>query len=55
MKIYIVTDNESILEEKKVFSNEIDALKYANEILNRKSLASVKVESFEVEESKTCP
>lgn len=47
--VYIVTDPESPCGEKKmVFSDELQALRVANDILNRHSDINVKIETYEV-------
>lgn len=49
MRVYIVTDPESPCGERKmVFSDELQALRVANDILNRHSDINVKIETYEV-------
>jgi len=49
MRIYIVTNPSSPCgEEKIVFKYELQALRIANDILNRHSDINVKIETFEI-------
>lgn len=48
-KVYIVTDQESPCGERKmVFSDELQALRFVNDILNRHSYINAKIETYEV-------
>lgn len=48
MKVYIVTNPEIIPEQTLVFSDELQALRITNDILNRHSDINVKIQTYEV-------